>query len=148
MIWLVLASQMALGGPPSLEGTCDPKNPKECVQPLLEGEQAPFSGQLLSTRKAIKLFQLVESCKEQTAIEVERVSGLARVDLDLTKKLRDIDRDSYDAQMTLLQERLKEAKALQGAPWYESPLFVATVTVVVTSVVFFGAIQAVDAATK
>jgi hypothetical protein len=114
---------------------CDPEDLESCSQPLLEGEPAPFSGQLLTPKLAIKLGQKAASFDVRLKLELDRNRELFELDLELEKKLHQIDQDACKKQVDLLTERLEKA---QLEKWYQHPLFVATISVVITSALFVG----------
>ena len=133
--------------PPGRE--CDPQDPKKCSQPLLEGQAAPFAGQLLTPRLAIDLGQKASGCDARMQLELDRVNGLAAAKADLDLKLLTIERDSALAEKKVLQDALAKTKDLvPPPPWYERPAVVATLGVVVTVGVMFLAVKTVQWTTK
>ena len=119
---------------------CDETDSEKCATPLNEGDIAPYSGQLLTTKLAVVLGQKAASFDIRLELELSRVEELHRLDLDLEKKKAKIDREASKEQIDLLKGRLKEAE--EGL-WYEHPAFVATVSVVLTVVLFYGAAYAI-----
>lgn len=125
----VLVSESVCVFAQQLDKECDPDDSESCSQPLIEGETAPFSGQLLTPRMAIKLGQRAASFDVRLELEMERVRGQFQLDLELEKKLHKIDQESCDRQVSLLTDRLEKAKIDK---WYQHPLFVASLSVVLT----------------
>lgn len=106
----------------TLEAVCDPDDPAKCSQPLQQGEQAPFSGQLLTPKLAIALAQKAERFDIELELERERDRALAQIDLELEKRLRKLEADSW------LHEKQEYERAIsQFTGWYRNPFFVATV---------------------
>lgn len=110
-------------------------------------EPAPYAGQLLTTKLAIQLGQKAENFSERLKLEIDYVKRVYQVDVDLERQLRTIEKDMWGAQKKALEEALE--KALQPAPFYERPWFVATVTSVVVltvaGVVLFVAVRVIEA---
>ena len=117
---------------PTVPGSCDPVDQKSCEQPLLEGEVAPFSGQLLTPRRAARLAVEAGSCKEATAIEVERVADVWQLRLETEQRLRKNDQDAHQLEVDLLMKRMAQMEEALSPHWYERPVFVATMASVVT----------------
>lgn len=133
----VLAASSAYADP--LPKICDPKDPASCAQPIVAGQAAPFSGQLLTTKLAISIGQKAEYCDVVTKIEVDRTAEKAAIDLTAEKQLRSIDNDTAKAEREAMQKRLDQAQ-----PWYERPWFVATVTVIITVTAYGIAMKSVE----
>lgn len=124
------------------ETICDPEQPSHCSRPILKDDVAPFSGQLLSTELSIDLGLKAMYCDERLKLELNFQKKSLDLDLALEKRLRENDRKAWEAKEALLLERLEEA---QGVSWYEHPAFVATVSVICTVLVFWGARETLKA---
>jgi hypothetical protein len=70
---------------------------------------------------------------------------MSGIDLDLEKKLREIDAKAWQTEKTLLLSRLEE---VSSPPWYEKPFFVATVSVLLTAAATYGMFEIATHATK
>lgn len=127
------------------EKECDESDVEKCSQPLMEGDLAPFSGQLLTPKLAIDLGQKAAEFDIRLKIELEHQDKLNKLDLKLEKEKHQIDQNACTEKVDLLTDQLKDAKVER---WYQHPLFVAPVSVVLTALVFIGAIYAVDATGK
>lgn len=117
---------------------CSKTDPKDCVQPLLEGESAPFSGQLLTNRRAAKLAVKADQCGERVQLAIEETLAKAALDLQLEKALRANDLEAWQQKEKLLTQAVQK-------PWWEHPVVVATITVIATSAVYWGAVEVVKA---
>jgi len=93
--------------------------------PIEKGQAAPFSGQLLPTDLAIKLAQKADHCDALWSAELEKVKALAKQDLELAYRLRDIEQQRGDD----IAQAAKD-QAAQADSFLRSPVFVATVSVV------------------
>lgn len=122
---------------------CDKKNRRLCAQAVLEGERVPFSGQLLTTELALRQAQKVEHCDARLEIEIQYEKEQSKVKLQLERQLRLIDAESHEAQIELLQDRLKQA---HNRPLLEHPVVVATLAVVLTLGALYGGVQVVQVA--
>jgi len=107
---------LAKGADPSYP--CDPKDSAKCATALLEGQPAPFSGQLLTTQLAIELGQKAERFEIQLEMEKERDRALSRVDLDLEHKLRQLEAASWKRQEDRYLQEIEKAYK-----WYREPVF-------------------------
>lgn len=145
--WCALAAVISLLGAQALpvraqETICDPEQPSHCSKPLLKGATAPFSGQLLSTELSITLGLKAMYCDDRLKLELDFLKKDLGLELNLERQLRENDRKAWEAKEALLLDRLEEA---QGVSWYEHPAFVATVTVICTVLVFWGARETLKA---
>lgn len=138
----------SLAAKPSLPAQCDPKDSKNCVQPLMEGESAPFSGQLMTFRRAAHLAVQAGQCSERVDIAVNETKELMSIDLNLQKALRENDAKAWAVQKDLLLDRINVLTAEAERHWYEHPALWAVIGAAVTTGVFYGAIKTVNHATK
>jgi hypothetical protein len=100
-----------------------------------KGQVAPFDGQLVSPDLAITLGQRAEHCDARIELEANRVRGLEKAETKLCQRMADIDKAAAGEREKVLQKSLE---ACEGQPWWESPPFVVTVTVVVTTAALVG----------
>jgi len=138
----ILVALMTLGCPAQGEPYCDPTNPQNCAQELSKGEIAPFDGQLLSVDLAIDLGQKATFCDKRLNLELKFQEKRLNLKLDLEKRLHEIDSKAWESERKLLLTRLEEASS---PPWYEHPAFVATVSVILTVGVIWGARETLKA---
>ena len=115
-LWGLFWSPLAEGGNPPYP--CDPQNKEKCATALQEGQPAPFSGQLLTTKLAIELGQKAEQFEIQLEWEKERERALSRVDLDLEHKLRQLETTSWKQQESRYLQEIEKAYK-----WYRDPAF-------------------------
>ena len=142
---LSLALQVALTLPPSLEAVCDPKDAQSCVQPLLRGQRAPFSGQLLTNWRAAKLQVANEQHEERLAAAVKRVTDMLQADIDRLTVMRENDKVFHKIEVDLVLKSLEEAHKAAAVPWHRQPVWVAIFTIAGTSLVYIGAVETVKA---
>jgi len=109
---------------------CVPNEPDKCVQPLRLGQVAQFDGQMFTTSLAIDLGQKATGCDTKLSIETGRLSALNKIEVDRVNILRDIEKQTMQSQIDLLNRKYEEA--VRSRPWYESPLFIASVSSAVT----------------
>ena len=121
---------------------CDPEDPLKCSTPLREGEKAPYTGQILSPKLAIDLGQKAYFCDERLDLTLKFERAKLQVDLGLEKQLRIQDREAWEAKEKVL---MRELEASRSRPFYEHPLFVATVSVVLTVGVVWAAKEVLEA---
>ena len=111
---------------------CDPNDPKSCVQGLTEGQQAPFTGLLLTPKRAAKLAVMAEGCQAKIDIMLEEAKETEKARFQNVTTILKNNLDSFNFQKDLLLQRLKDAKELYSPDWYEKPAFVAGTTAIIT----------------
>lgn len=105
---------------------CDPGDPQKCSQPLLQGQAAPFSGQLLTPKLALDLGQKAAYCEERLQIELRKERDLAVVQKALDARLLEIEREGAAMKLAIVQKALDQTQGLVPPPaWYERPPVVA-----------------------
>jgi len=150
-IWsaLLAASLLTLwavqGAAQTAEAVCDPNDPKSCVQGLTVGQPAPFTGMLLTYKRAAKLGVLAEGCQERVDLSVLREQEVAQVKLLGEQQLRENDQKISQLQQDLLKKRLQEQAEELPPHWYERPAFVTIITAAVTVGVLAMSVKAVQA---
>lgn len=130
--------------PPTLPKQCDPKDAHSCVQPLLAGEMAPFTGQLLTHRRAARLAVKSASCKARIQLKIDETAEVWKLKLDLEKGLR--ENDNIASRQSL--EAMKRYAESLEQKWYEHPAFVVGVTIVAASLLTWGSIEAWSALSR
>ena len=120
---------------------CNPQDPTKCSQPLNEGDEAPFAGQLLTTDLAIELGQRADGCDQRLKLSLDYQQRITNLELDYTKKSQALQLETMQTKVDLLQKQLEVATA---TPWYKSPLFVASVSIIATVGVFLSAGYIID----
>lgn len=131
----------ARGATQTPDRACDPADPKSCVQAVTEGQVVPFTGVLMTLRRAAKLGVAAEGCQERVELAVEREQELAQVKLLGERQLRENDRQTSQLQVDLLQRRMAEL----APAWYERPAFVAPLTAALTVAVLVLSVKTVQA---
>ncbi len=111
---------------------CDPDDAKSCVQPILVGEEAPFSGQLLTFRRAAKLAVKAGQCKERVQLAQDEARELAQIEVKTLESILENRQQSHEVQLDLMKRRMEELENSLVAPWYERPAFVLPVSVLGT----------------
>lgn len=135
----------ARGDAQTPDAACDPNDAKSCVQPLIAGQAAPFTGLLLTPRRAAKLGVMAGECEARVALAVDREQELAQVKLQGAQQLRDNDKQGAQLQVDLLMRRMAEQEKALTHRWYEHPAFVATLTAVTTVAVLALSVKTVQA---
>jgi len=145
---VLLVSLLAPPGAHGDEGVavCTPGDPSECSQPLEEGESAPFRGQLLTPKLAIKLGQQAAGCQDRIKVEVDYATKMSGIDLTLERKTHEIDLAAWKQEKAVMMAALEEAK--KPTPWYEKPAFVATISVLLTAAATYGMFELATHAAK
>jgi len=122
---------------------CDEDNWALCAQPLLQGEPAPFDGQLLSPELAIKLGQRALDFDIELTIQLDRQQKLHDIEMGYLKDVYELEKVAAEKKIDVLEEALEEAGEI---PWYQTPGFVAVVSCVATGLLIFGASYLVQVA--
>ena len=108
---------------------CDPEDSRKCSAPIQKGELAPYDGQVLTTELAIDLGQRAMHCEERISIENARLEALRKVDADREKAIQNAIQKIHEQQVVLLEKQLDQALS---RPFWTDPVFVSSVTAVVT----------------
>lgn len=113
---------------------CHPGSPHMCVLRLEQGEKAPWTGILQTDRQAAELSVRAdpERLKARVDEAVETAKKVAANDLELEKKMHQIDVQAFNDKMKAMEESHARQIELVAPRWYEEPAFVIPVTVVVT----------------
>ena len=141
----LLVASLVSGTGYASDKVCDPKDAKSCIQPVSEGDTVPFSGQLVTHRRAAKLVANLEQCNEEKALSLEEAAALFQVKLDLANEQRLNDGKFHKMQMELMVKRMGQMADDLSVPWYQSPPFVAVSSVLLTGAVFVVAVKTVEA---
>lgn len=107
-----------------------------CATPLQKGEAAPYKGQLLTPKLALDLGLKAEFCDSRLNLELNFQKKNLGLDFSLAQEKFKIAKEAWEEKETLLLKRLRE---IHSRPFYEHPVFVATVTVICTILIFWGA---------
>lgn len=105
--------------------------------PLNAGDAAPYTGQLLGTKLAIRIGQLADQCEHKLQLERKRCNDLAAIDKIRTDGILAAEVEATRGQLASMQERLmraQQAAADAEPPFYAKPWFVAPVVAVGTAV--------------
>ena len=131
----------AFAGPVRAEDVppyCDPEKPENCQLRLLEGEGAPFTGQLLSIDLAIAIGQKAYWCDQRLDLEIDKKTQKLLIQVKLEQKLRQIQSEKDKEKIDTLTERIK---TLENPPFYEHPIFVSLATVGAMLLTIYGISQ-------
>lgn len=142
MLWL--GTWSVLHAEPKHEPVCDPQDPKSCVQLLLEGEKAPFTGQLLTIRRAAKAAVGLMMCDDRIKLKLAEANELWGIKLDLAKRLAAADLEAAQAKIKVLQKALQERRP----PWYHHPAWVAGLTTTILVGILVASIKIYQALEK
>lgn len=120
---------------------CDPDNPKMCASPLVKGERAPYSGQLLTPDLALALGLKADRCDAMLKIEREAAKKETKITVELERQLKTNCDRRCKLEKRVIRWEVDHWKEAAKVPWYEKPVFVATVTAVVVGGMFYGLAQ-------
>lgn len=139
-LYVLLATSPALALPKGCTGGPD----GICAVPIVAGDRAPFTGQLLTTELALQLGSAADDCKSRDKLEVERCLEDAKIDLDTERTARTSDNRAFEGQLKQLQEQLARAQKVaeeSAPPFYAQPWFVAPVVAIITGGVMVWALH-------
>lgn len=113
---------------------CHIEDPTICVLRIEFGEKAPWTGILQTDRQAAELAIKADPDRLEQRIKeaVDTVSKLASNELELEKRKNQIDLNAFSAEMAAMEENYEKRLELVTPRWYQDPLFVVPVTVLVT----------------
>lgn len=135
LVWLLILLLVLVGLPGSAEAKTEGD---VVVVPLLEGEPAPFTGDLFPIRLALDFGLKLELCQERTAAEVSRLVRIHAIELQALEDKNQIREDANRAQIVALQNSIE-------SQFYREPWFVATLSIVVTVGALLVSLYAYDA---
>jgi hypothetical protein len=116
---------------------CREEFPKRCTAGLQAGQEAPFTGVLLTGDLAAHLFLVEKNLDKRVQLAVKHATARKGVDIQYEKDLRKIDQAAFDEKLRVLQEA-------QPA-WYEHPLFVAPIAIAATLGVILVSVEVMEA---
>ncbi len=125
--------------------SCVDGDPFNCRQTVVEGTKVPFSGQLMTPRRAALLAVTATQCQVQLDLEMERVQAIVNVDLFLEKSLRANDNKAAKAQKELLTGELKRAHKAAEKKWHDHPALWMTIGGVVVAATIGIAVAIINA---
>lgn len=147
-IWSALLVSLTLWAAPgaaqTVDKACDPSDPKSCVQAITEGQPSPFTGILMTGRRAAKLGVLAEGCQDRIDLAVGGIKELSQVQIQGLQAMRQNDKETSKLQTDLLIQKLKGAEEFYSPRWYERPAFVAVLTTVLTVATLAVAVKTVQ----
>ena len=122
---------------------CSKEHPEGCVI-LSAGKAAPFSGMLLSVRRASDLTVRAEMCQERidAAVEEERERG--EIKLQAEKDRRANDKDTFTLQLTTMRSGMEAYKEAFAPHWYEHPVIWFAVGAGLTILTIAGSVEIID----
>lgn len=106
----------------------------------MAGEVVPFSGQLMTNRRAAKLVVTTEQCEDWRALDLEEAHELHQIQLQMVEEQRENDIKTHEMQLDLYRQREAELAPV----WYEHPVFVAGTSVILTVALFSLAVKTVE----
>jgi hypothetical protein len=116
------------------------------MQRMTEGDLAEIPGTLVSDRKLSILISKAE--RGEADVKLARDEARELYDLMVQTYEMRLENQSkfHKLENDLMMKALKKLERDSGPSWYEHPVFVATISVVSTVAVFYGATEAVKAA--
>ncbi|UCG51425.1 MAG: hypothetical protein JSW58_14755, partial [Candidatus Latescibacterota bacterium] len=128
-----------------LPAECDPDDPDLCSKPMVQGEVAPFNGQLVTPKLLISLGLNAESFDARLKLEIDRVEGTYKADLEYAETRYKNLQESTDKQIQLLTGELEKAT---NRVWYEHPGFIIACTLVAAVLIFVATAYLIEAVTE
>ena len=98
------------------------------------GGKVPFDAQCSTPELVARIAVKAHQCTELVKIELEHKQKLCDVDTSLLRQKHAIKNELAEDKIKVLNAQVKDATV-----WYRSPIFVATVSVVLTASVMLGA---------
>jgi hypothetical protein len=110
---------------------------------LKAGESAPFTGVLYTRVAAMRITLKEQKCYDKFELDLIRVKNEAHENLLVEKHKAEIQADSDKLKIQFLEQQLSETDK-----WYNSPPFIAIVTVIATFASTISAVLIIDASNK
>lgn len=112
---------------------CDPTEPDSCIYPISEGEPAPYSGQLITNRRAARLVLSMETCGALVGLETDRTRDEWSVKYGMLEDQCRVDQEAATKQFDAMQKRLEAATAPKQ--WWQQPVMAAALSAAATMTV-------------
>ena len=120
---------------------CDPAAVDRCSAPIAKGEPSPLTGQVISVPLAIALASKAEGCEKRAALELDLTKKLNEIDTGLAKKLREVYEAQHQREISAMQEWADKRVADAEPDFLERPIVVAALTATLAAFAVWGAGQ-------
>ena len=137
---LSLLTSIALLTAGAADPTCAEDDPQDCRIALKSGDAAPFGGQLLSPRRAARLAVMAGQCSDRTNLAVEAAVAEVTLDLELERRLRESDRETFDLRVRVLTRALEKADEASRRGFLDHPVTWLIAGALVTAALTAGAV--------
>ncbi|UCF48592.1 MAG: hypothetical protein JSU89_15735 [Myxococcales bacterium] len=98
---------------------CSPQDPDSCVYLIDRGEPAPFTGHLITYRRAAELVVAYDNCQTVAGLRVAEEQAICRAKLARSAADRESLGEAHLRQLDVLQRRLEAIEGPQ--PWWQKP---------------------------
>lgn len=82
-------------------------NGELCAVPMVEGQSAPFSGQLISTELALRLGMKADECDARMQLEKDYYQKRTEALVIKEQQLREIERESCSLRESIIRKHLE-----------------------------------------
>lgn len=124
---------------------CDPDDPQSCVQPVKAKAPAPFTGLLLSKRRAAIVTAKAEKCDEHVALARSEAQELGARALRLEQDQRASDARTSEDKIKASDDALETYKARFAPKASDHPLLWLSIGVALTALAIGTSIAALEA---
>jgi hypothetical protein len=107
----------------------------------MEGEAAPFDGDLWPVTRSLRMALRAEACAERAAADLAHAVRGFEIELKFDRKEAEVERRGDQDRILILKNALANAH-----PWYREPVFVAFVSVAATLTAILVAVAVIEAA--
>lgn len=118
--WPALLSALLAASSARAEPHCDPDDVESCMQAVAVGEKAPFTGVLLTPRRAAIATVTAEQAARRTQQEVDLATKLLQIDLQAERDKRANDKSSFDDKLRSQRDAMDLYKQRFGPKWYDN----------------------------
>jgi hypothetical protein len=109
-------------------GPCDPADSGSCVYRLEQGEVAPWTGYLITYRRAAELVVAVDRCHAMAGLRVNTEQAICRAKLARSAADREALAKAHVQQIDALQRRIGASEGSE--PWWHRPSAIVMVGIV------------------
>lgn len=125
-LFLIYATSARAGG--YGDAFCSPRDPDSCVYMIDRGEPAPFTGHLITYRRAAELVVAHDNCQTMAGLRVAEEKAICRVRLARSDADKESLGEAHMRQLDALQRRIEASEG--PAPWWRRPSAVVMVGIV------------------
>jgi hypothetical protein len=144
---VLVAGSLLLTGTAAAEDqakACDPSDSKDCIEHVIQGTRAPFTGMLVGPRRSAVMTVKSQQCDARTKAAVREATELGEVKLQAEKDRRANDSDTNKQKIIIMRQGMEAYKQRFGPKWYKHPALWFSIGVVAAAGVMAASVAIID----